>query len=318
MDQHTGLGELQTYSLTEHFAGEEKEFTPWLAENIDKIEDIIGLPLNVIEQEASVGAFRVDILAEAEESERTVVIENQFGKTDHKHLGQSLLYTAGKEADVVVWVAEEFRDKHAGVFDWLNDQTDSDVALFAIEASLHKIGESPFAPEFTTIESPDEWSKIIRGEGSIYSRFWNGFVEHLEEQGLNRFTGTSPGDGTGYRITWGSGVNIWPTARFKRDKELMGKIRFTDEESTFAGLDEKEFRDTVSSSVETIDAEFLDQDIGSDINWIEAGEDGKYDKVTITRPVEDLSESNWNEYHQWLTEVSLLFEEALNQQLTDR
>lgn len=36
------------------------------------------------------------------------VIENQFGTTNHKHLGQLITYMAGFNAEVVVWIVEDF------------------------------------------------------------------------------------------------------------------------------------------------------------------------------------------------------------------
>jgi hypothetical protein len=44
-----------------------------------------------------------------------VVIENQFGRTDHRHLGQILTYLAGVErAKTVVWIAETIQADHRG------------------------------------------------------------------------------------------------------------------------------------------------------------------------------------------------------------
>jgi hypothetical protein len=36
---------------------------------------------------------------------RLVIIENQFGPTDHGHFGQVVLYACEARADVVVWLA---------------------------------------------------------------------------------------------------------------------------------------------------------------------------------------------------------------------
>lgn len=43
----------------------------------------------------------------------------------------------------------------------------------------------------------------------------------------------------------------------------------------------------------------------SNLNWIEAGKNGQYDKVTIERVLEKPeNESNWEEYHDWLIDAS--------------
>jgi len=66
---------------------EEKDFTPWLKENIDLLSEALGIDLSVIEREARVGErFEMDLLAEGPNGDY-VIIENQFGKSDHNHLG---------------------------------------------------------------------------------------------------------------------------------------------------------------------------------------------------------------------------------------
>jgi len=55
---------------------EEKDFTPWLKENIDLLSEALGIDLSVIEREARVGErFEVDLLAEGSNGDY-VVIEN--------------------------------------------------------------------------------------------------------------------------------------------------------------------------------------------------------------------------------------------------
>ena len=278
--------------------------------------------INNLLHKSDIGKYRADLIAKNPKTERTVVIENQFGETDHKHLGQSLVYTAGKEADVVVWIAEDFTEEHVSVFRWLNSRTDSDVDLFAVEVSLYQIGDSPYAVELNAIETPDEWSDRIEEEtmdetDRLYTEFWKGFKELADARDIPQFVKESPSTGASYRISIGhSGVYIRPTARLKSDSELVGMIRFTSAESTFAGLNQEEFEETLRNSLNKIETDFFDEDIISDLNWEEAEADGRFDKVTIHREIDTPEdESNWQEYHDWLIDTSLLFKDALEKRL---
>lgn len=46
----------------------------------------------------------MDILASTVNVGRTVVMENQLGSSDHDHLGKSIAYAAGVDADIIVWI----------------------------------------------------------------------------------------------------------------------------------------------------------------------------------------------------------------------
>ena len=105
----TDLGELRKIRVYEQWKREEQDFTPWLAkdENIGRLSDAIGLELQVEGIEVPVGPYSADVLAK-DASGNYVVIENQYGKTDHSHLGQILTYAATLGATAVVWIAEQF------------------------------------------------------------------------------------------------------------------------------------------------------------------------------------------------------------------
>jgi RecB family endonuclease NucS len=101
--------------LREVWPRENSDFTPWLAdpENLSLLADTLNLGALQFEgTEVQAGNFRIDILAR-DDNGRIVVIENQFGLTDHTHLGQIMTYLSAQKGQVtVIWIAEKFREEH--------------------------------------------------------------------------------------------------------------------------------------------------------------------------------------------------------------
>jgi len=85
------IGKLEVVELREIWKHEAFDFTAWLFENCDILNEQIGLSITPIEKEKSVGPFNADILAE-DTNGRPVIIENQIERTDHDHLGKILTY----------------------------------------------------------------------------------------------------------------------------------------------------------------------------------------------------------------------------------
>jgi len=138
---------------------EEKDFTPWLADNISLLGEALGLNLEVISTEHDVGSFSLDILSKDIDSGNFVAIENQLEITDHTHLGQILTYASGVDANTVIWISKEVREEHRKAIDWLNQITNEDIEFFAVEIKLIQIGDSDIAPFFNVKASPNDWSK---------------------------------------------------------------------------------------------------------------------------------------------------------------
>ena len=80
------LGAIEKVDLREVWPNEASDFTPWLAENLDKLGEALGLDLELQSAEAAVGAFSLDVLAHDLGSNRPVIIENQLETTNHNHL----------------------------------------------------------------------------------------------------------------------------------------------------------------------------------------------------------------------------------------
>ena len=158
------LDKLERRELQEVWQHEAHDFTPWLAEesNLEMLGDAIGIELELIETESSVGSFSVGIYASEIGTSRKVVIENQLKETNHDHLGKVITYAAGKNAEVVVWVVAHAREEHRQAIEWLNEHTDDDVAFFLVEIELWAIGDSLPAPRFNVVERPNEWARSVR------------------------------------------------------------------------------------------------------------------------------------------------------------
>ena len=84
-------------------------------DNIDILAEAIGMDLEVIEVESEVSEFRADIIArDLSGEDRIVVIESQLSRTNHEHLGKTIIYAAERNASAVVWISPEFK-KSIGV-----------------------------------------------------------------------------------------------------------------------------------------------------------------------------------------------------------
>ena len=158
------LGKLTRVDLRNYWKHEALDFTRWLAEpeNIALLSDEVGIGIQIIQTEASVGRFNVDILAEEENTGRKIIIGNQLEMTDHSHLGQLITYAAGLEAEFIVWIVRDGREEHRQAVDWLNEHTDEHVNFFLVTVELWKIGDSPPAAKFAVISRPNEWQRSVR------------------------------------------------------------------------------------------------------------------------------------------------------------
>lgn len=136
------LGTIHPVALKELWSGEATHFTPWLAEHLDVLGEKLGMDLELESTEASAGDFSADIVARDLSTNKLVVIENQYGSTDHKHLGQLITYASVLGAGVVVWIAETIRPEHKSAMDFLNQNLKESLGLFAVKASAIRIDTS--------------------------------------------------------------------------------------------------------------------------------------------------------------------------------
>jgi RecB family endonuclease NucS len=91
------IGKLERVPLREAWKNEATDFTRWLRENIDVLNEVLDLNLVNPEREQEAGDFAVDLVAE-DGAGNTVIIENQLEPSNHDHLGKVLTYLTALEA----------------------------------------------------------------------------------------------------------------------------------------------------------------------------------------------------------------------------
>lgn len=132
------IGKIQRVTLREVWKHEALDFTTWLENNIDVLNDALDLSLTNVEREQTAGTFSVDLVAE-DDSGNLAVIENQLAKSDHDHLGKLITYLTSLEAKVGVWIVSEPRPEHVKAVSWLNES--SSAAFYLVPH-----GGSSFTP----------------------------------------------------------------------------------------------------------------------------------------------------------------------------
>jgi len=180
------IGKIKRIPLREVWPHEAQDFTHWLHDNIEILNEIIEIDLNSVGKEQSAGDFQVDILAE-DESGDPVVIENQLEKSDHDHLGKLITYFTALDAKAAIWIVSEPRPEHINAINWLNESPSASFYLIQVEAV--KIADSPPAPLLTLIVGPSEEGREIGQKKKewvererLRYRFWSQLLDRAREK----------------------------------------------------------------------------------------------------------------------------------------
>jgi len=237
------IGKIKKISLREIWKNEARDFTTWLSENIDTLNEVLGMNFSVVKKEKDVGDFSLDILAE-DENGNLVIIENQIEKTDHDHLGKLVTYLTNLNAKTAVWITSQPRDEHVKAIDWLNQFTADDISFYVVKVEAITIEDSKAAPLFTIVAEPSEISKEVGKEKKelaerhhLRKDFWTELLDRARQK-TQLHSNVSPciyswiGAGAGksgisynYSITYdGAAVEIY----LDRGKEFptLNKVRF--------------------------------------------------------------------------------------------
>ena len=187
------FGRLEPVDLRKAWPHEAKDFTPWLAENLDRLAEVTGLRLALEDTEVKIEGFSADVLAHDSVDDSLVLIENQLDGSDHAHLGQVVTYLAGLDACTVVWIAREFHEAHLSAVRWLNGHTPDEYAFFAVRLRVMRIGTSAMAPTFEVMERPNAWERGLRAAaapglselGRFRREFWTYYSTRYSGDGVS-------------------------------------------------------------------------------------------------------------------------------------
>jgi len=167
----------------------EPEFSDWLITQagIDLIAEDLDVEVENPRREAKGSNFSCDVLATLVGDEKhIVVIENQFGTTNHEHLGKLLTYAATHKAMTGIWIAEAAADDHRQAIDWLNENTPDSVTLYLAELKAFTTGSNEAIPYLDLVCRPNATMKRANtglSEADVKRREWRvAFWEDIHHQ----------------------------------------------------------------------------------------------------------------------------------------
>lgn len=177
------IGKVTRMPVREVWPNERNNFTTWLVDNIDSLDEVLGLGLSSPTREDPAGELLVDIVADSNQG--TIVIENQYGKSDYKHLGQLITYLSVKDAQRAIWIAESPRSEHVQAVQALNERGVGEMWFVKVEAV--KIGKSAPAALFTVIVEPDiddNSSTSSTKKNDYAATFWETLFANAESSNI--------------------------------------------------------------------------------------------------------------------------------------
>lgn len=299
----------QETNLRKAWPNEAKDFTPWLADHLEYIGNILEMDLELIEKESKVGGYSADILAKVadaeDDSESYVVIENQLEDSNHDHLGKLITYALGKKAKAIVWVVKKARDEHREAIKWLNENTTSELGFYLLEIELWHIGSSKLAPKFNVVERPNEWAKIVKSSAEVSDtkvqqlEFWQAFIDYAGNTSFTKsFRLPSAHPQNWFNLAIGSSkCNICLEAKKQKQEATVGIYIY----------DDKELYHKIES-----DKQAIETAINSTLHWTEAK---KASRFYETKSFDMNDPSSWEEVFKWFMEKCLLFKKVVQKYL---
>ena len=300
------IGKLEEVDIRELWKHEQYDFSEWLSkkENIENLNEILGLTLVDISKETYVDSYRCDLFAKDETTGIKVIIENQLEMSNHDHLGKIITYASGLDAKVVVWIVKEAREEHRSAIEWLNNNTNSNINFFLIEIHAYKIGNSDNAPMFQVIEQPNDF---IKNNKSINSNdtmnksqsqrleFWNQFNNVLIEKG-KPFNVRKATTDHWYNVAIGTSDAHIDITLVNKDSVIGVELYITDNKELFDKLYQRK--------------DEIEKDLGFKLDWRRLNNSKASRIVTYIKGLNFDDHSNYNELINKTIDLAVLMRDT--------
>ena len=301
-----GIGKLEEVDIRELWKHEQYDFSEWLSkkENIENLNDILGLTLVDISKETYVGSYRCDLFARDEATGTKVIIENQLEISNHDHLGKIITYASGLDAKVVVWIVTKAREEHRSAIEWLNNNTNSNVNFFLIEIHAYKIGNSDKAPMFKVVEQPNDFIKNNKSSSNEESmnksqsqriEFWSQFNDVVMERG-KPFNTRKPTTDHWYNIAIGTSEAHIDITLVNKDSLIGVELYITNNKELFDKLYERK--------------EDIEKDLGFKLDWRRLDNSKASRIVYRIKGLNFDDHSNYNELMNQTIDVAVLMRDT--------
>lgn len=303
------IGKIETVEIRKVWKME-TDFSDWLAheDQLEYLGEAIGIQLIDAKREEAVGDFSADIVAIEDGTDRKVIIENQYDRTNHDHLGKLITYASGTGAKTIVWIVEDAREEHRSAIRWLNEVSDEDVGFFLVKISVIKIGTSDPAPQFEVLERPNDWTRSVRNgnngrHGASSSTqekqlaFFNEFLDYAMERtdfaALFRRVKAKPQHWL--NLPMGSG-NYHMSLTAITDKKHGVRVGV----EVYIGNDKEQYHIFESHKEE------IESELGENLDWMELPTK-KASRILLISKINWLDELKRKDCCKWLTDAAIKF-----------
>ena len=319
------LARIERVRLREEWPDESRDFTPWLARNIGELGAALGVELELQEEESAVGSRSLDIFATDLTDGRPVIIENQLEPTDNDHLSRLLIYAAGKDAKLVIWVASAIDDEHRQVLDWLNQRTGEETQFYGVVVELWKIEGSRAAPHFSVVTAPNEWRKRnisnrqanLAGTGGRRQQntlFRQKLAERLLREHGHSIAGPRL-DSTG---SWCVLEKLTGQDEYSTDFNTTLRVNLWLIDRTAEYGRHQRLLELLKERQEDIEAALCNPAVGEWFEWPAGVFSGKRSGAAVFRRDDFYrNPDKWDEYHDWIIDKFFKFKEVFTPLLAE-
>ncbi|WP_162561280.1 hypothetical protein [Salinispora vitiensis] len=160
------------WNARNYWPNEVGNLTPWVIQHLDDIGHVLGMRLEAqtLRREVRLGSFRADLVLEDSQG-RTVLMELQFGPSDHEHLAKVVTYASESSADAIVWIVagtggrirpnNPIRPEHQRILAWLNREIRQSATFYGLSIELESEpskmphADLPLLPRLKLVVGPE-------------------------------------------------------------------------------------------------------------------------------------------------------------------